>query len=193
MDTDKKYIVIANCDPYHSRFHYRGQRVLKYDMTSPIKWVCDDNYCEGYSYDEAKDILRDIVITLTDYSDNGGYYKNNVLIYQDNDESFRYDTMLYYIEEFDINSFKKEHYNSLVSAIKNYLETEEDMEYEINQALKNMDEYRCPLSMANETLYDAISDFIDDWKQDNEELANVYDVFEYLNIDVEELFFEVLK
>lgn len=193
MDTNKKYLVITNCDPYHSRFHYRGQRVLKYDMTSPIKWVYDDNYCEGYSYDEAKDILKDIVVALTDYSDNKGYYKDDVLIYQDNDESFRYDTMLYYIEEFDINSFKKEQYTSLVSSLKNYLETEEDMEYEINLALKNIDKCRCPLSMANESLYDIINDFIDNWKQDNEELTNVYDVFEYLNIDVEELFFEVLK
>lgn len=44
----------------------------------------------------------------------------------------------------------------------------EDYEERLQLALKRMDRMRCPLSFADQELYDDISNAIDDWCWDNE-------------------------
>lgn len=44
----------------------------------------------------------------------------------------------------------------------------EDYEKYLQLALKRMDKMRCPLRMADSALFDAISDAIDEWCDDNE-------------------------
>lgn len=45
----KTYRITASCNPYHAKFHYNGQRVLKRDEATPVKWVIED----GLTEDEA--------------------------------------------------------------------------------------------------------------------------------------------
>lgn len=45
----KTYRITASCNPYHAKFHYNGQRVLKRDGATPVKWVIED----GLTEDEA--------------------------------------------------------------------------------------------------------------------------------------------
>ena len=42
----KTYRITANCNPYHARLHYNGQRVLKRDGATPVKWVIEDGMTE---------------------------------------------------------------------------------------------------------------------------------------------------
>ena len=122
----KKYMVTGQCDPYNSRWHYNGQRVLANDMATPTKWVMDDAYSSGLTLEEAQDILDGYAHQLSDdvsYIDDewlaqmvdeakedeidldtswykgAGWYCGEVLIYQRGDESLRDDVMLYWIEE----------------------------------------------------------------------------------------------
>ena len=37
------FIIKATCDPYNARKHYNGQKVLQYDMATPVKWVMEDD------------------------------------------------------------------------------------------------------------------------------------------------------
>lgn len=49
----KKYIITANCNPYHAKFYYNGERVLRYNGCTPVEWVADDNFGDGFSSEEA--------------------------------------------------------------------------------------------------------------------------------------------
>lgn len=49
----KNYIIVASCDPYHAKFHWHGQRVLKYDGPTPVEWVAGEFDTE----EEAKSAL----------------------------------------------------------------------------------------------------------------------------------------
>lgn len=42
----KTYRISASCNPYHARFNYNGQRVLKRDGATPVKWVMEDGLTE---------------------------------------------------------------------------------------------------------------------------------------------------
>lgn len=55
----KKYMITCATDPYHASHcsRHRGQKILKYDGPTPIKWVHDDGYGYGYTLDEARKIL----------------------------------------------------------------------------------------------------------------------------------------
>ncbi len=69
MKTNKKlYMVIAQCDPYNARMNYNGQQVLRYDMTTPVEWVIDDNVGDGFSKDEALERLRVLAAESNDVS-----------------------------------------------------------------------------------------------------------------------------
>ena len=125
----KKYMITAACNSYNARTHYNGQRVLRYDMTTPIKWVMEDAYGDGLTLEEAQDILDSYANQLSDdtlYIDDewlaqmiaeakeydevdldtswykgAGWYCNEHLVYQRGDESLRDDVMLYWIEEME--------------------------------------------------------------------------------------------
>lgn len=125
----KKYMITAACNPYNAGTHYNGQRVLRYDMTTPIKWVMEDAYGDGLTLEEAQDILDSYANQLSDdtsYIDDewlaqmiaeakeydevdldtlwykgAGWYCNEHLVYQRGDESLRDDVMLYWIEEME--------------------------------------------------------------------------------------------
>lgn len=125
----RKYIITASCDPYNARFHYNDQRVLAHNGPTPIKWVDDDNYGDGYSFEEAMDILDRYANNLNDNTsfidddyiaqlrnevseDYGeeldaswykgeGWYEDQTLIYKRGDESLRDDTMTYCIEDIE--------------------------------------------------------------------------------------------
>lgn len=125
----KKYMITATCNPYNARTHYNSQRVLRYDMTTPIKWVMEDAYGDGLTLEQAQDILDSYADQLSDdtsyiddewlaqmvaeakeYSEvdldtswykGAGWYCNEHLVYQRGDESLRDDVMLYWIEEME--------------------------------------------------------------------------------------------
>ena len=124
----EKYIITGVCDPYNARFHFNeyNNKALKYDGATPVKWVVDDNYGEGYSLEEAFDILDSYANQLADnttyvddegiaemislakqYDDvdldtswyvGAGWYEDTTLVYRHGDESLRDDVMLYWIE-----------------------------------------------------------------------------------------------
>lgn len=124
-----KYIITAACNPYNARTHYNGERVLKMDMTTPVKWVCRDDYGSGYSLDEAMDILdsfanqlsddvsyiddewlKQLVAEAKEYDDidldtswykGEGWYANEYQVYKHGDMYLRDDVMDYAIEEMD--------------------------------------------------------------------------------------------
>lgn len=131
----KKYIITAACNPYNARTHYNGERVLRYDMTTPIKWVIDDFYGEGLSLEEAMDILDsfahqlgDDVRWMDDYNlaedvrffkeeenidldtswyKGEGWYRDEYQVYKRGDMCLRDDVMDYAIEEMD--DYKEEY------------------------------------------------------------------------------------
>ena len=124
--TNKLYRIVASCDPYNARFHYRDQEVIRYDMATPIEWVHDDNYGYGYTLEEAFDILDGYACDLGDnvcYEDDAsiedlraqfledtgeeldtswfkgsGWYEDNCQVYAHGDMFLRDDTMTYSVE-----------------------------------------------------------------------------------------------
>lgn len=66
MKTHKNYMITASCNPYHARFHYHGQKVLKRDGATPVEWVADDNFSEGFSEDEALERLWEMAFAETE-------------------------------------------------------------------------------------------------------------------------------
>ncbi|MBO7684874.1 MAG: hypothetical protein J6Y20_04900 [Lachnospiraceae bacterium] len=58
------YRIIARCDPYNARMHYNGQEVLKYDGTTPVAWVWDDDL----TLDEANDEIFGYACEQVGYS-----------------------------------------------------------------------------------------------------------------------------
>lgn len=125
----KKYIITAGCNPYNARTHYNGERVLKRDMTTPIKWVVDDFYGAGLSLEEAMNILDGYANQLSDdvrwiddtnladdvryfkeeegidldisWYKGEGWYANDCLVYKHGDMYLRDDVVDYAIEELD--------------------------------------------------------------------------------------------
>ena len=53
LTEEPKYMIVAMCDPYNARFHHHDERVIKYNMTTPVEWVINDGYGEGLSKAEA--------------------------------------------------------------------------------------------------------------------------------------------
>ena len=125
---ERNYRIVAICNPYHARFHYRGQEVLRYDVATPVEWVMEDDLTEA----EAHEILDSYACDLSDdvsyYDDDyhyetieylteeegmslieacqalvwyvgEGYYLDHSLYYKCGDDSLRDDVMLYRIEE----------------------------------------------------------------------------------------------
>lgn len=127
--TMKKYIITASCNPYNAHSHYNGQRVLRYDMTTPTLWVNDDDYGDGYSLEEAMDILDSYANQLNDdtsfcddewieqlrkevkedYGDDldtswyvgEGWYANNSLVYKRGDMYLQDDVVTYSIADIE--------------------------------------------------------------------------------------------
>lgn len=127
MENDnKKYMIVGMCNPYNARTHYHMERVLEYDMTTPTKWVVNDDYGYGLSYNDAINILASYaneIQSMTLYNDSfikelktesllydeifddswyegEGWYIDNQLVFKHGDTSIRDDVMLYRIEEF---------------------------------------------------------------------------------------------
>lgn len=146
------YRIVAACDPYNARFHHHNEQVLKYDGATPIEWVVDDSYGDGYTLEEAYDILDSYANQLNDdtcYEDDAsidemrreleeygeeadlswykgaGWYENNVLVYRHGYEYLRDDVVLYSIEEMEEQITYAT--NDVVKAVINaYLDTESD-------------------------------------------------------------------
>jgi hypothetical protein len=124
-----KKMVVAQCNPYNAKSHYNGQRVLDYDMTTPVKWVMDDDYGYGLSEEEAlakleayasedgyeyfdEESLAEYVKMVkegfevedvdTSWYEGRGYYdmENMYCAYSCGDHYYRHDTMFYSIEDF---------------------------------------------------------------------------------------------
>ena len=130
------YIITGQCDPYNARFHFNecNNQALVYDGATPVKWVVDDNYGDGYTLEEAQNMLDtyanmmsdDVVFNddswiqqiISDAKEDGeevdtkwykgeGWYCGECLMYQHGDDSLRDDAMLYRIEAMD----EVEHYD----------------------------------------------------------------------------------
>lgn len=127
----KKYIITGSCDPYNARFHFNGSnnQPLRYDMTTPVEWVVDDDYGRGYTLEEAYNILdgyanqmsddvsycddewiKQMVDEAKEYDDidldtswykGAGWYCGETLVYQHGDEYLRDDSMNYSIVAMD--------------------------------------------------------------------------------------------
>jgi hypothetical protein len=123
-----KFAIVAKCNPYHSKFYYLGERVLKYDGATPVEWVLqefdteDEALSELYkmaksergiierTYDgvleEIKDMddikdIRDYIDKFLEYGD-GLYYSNFDFLMAEGGDSFSYDVMTYSVEELPI-------------------------------------------------------------------------------------------
>lgn len=40
-------MIVALCNPYHSKYRYNGEEVLQYDGTTPVKWIIEDGLTES--------------------------------------------------------------------------------------------------------------------------------------------------
>ena len=68
--TDTKKMIVASCNPYNARTHYNGERVLEYDMTTPVKWVINDDYGFGLTDEEAHKVME----SYANAYDNAEYF-----------------------------------------------------------------------------------------------------------------------
>lgn len=124
-----KYKIIAKCDPYNASKHYHGQKVVKYDGTTPVAWVvaeCEEfeplkemlrkwclEECGGYE-EWDRDVVTERVHQycleglfeaaedmLAEYIKfgDGIYAENGVQVMAKGAESYSYDVMTYVIEE----------------------------------------------------------------------------------------------
>lgn len=58
----KTYNVLAICDPFHSKKHYRGEEVVRYTGTTPTKWIME----RALTLDEAFAVLDRYTFDLGD-------------------------------------------------------------------------------------------------------------------------------
>lgn len=126
----KKFRIVASCDPYNARFHYHRQEVIRYNGLTPVEWVMVDNlteeeaieelrtyafqdFCRGdYSYEddnsieELKKVLEEEGCTDADFSwyKGAGFYTENIAVWLEGENSYRYDVMYYSIEEYGENN-----------------------------------------------------------------------------------------
>ena len=76
MADTKKFMIVAHCNPYHANFQHNGERVLKYDSFTPIKWVHTDNYGNAFTYDEALKEMENMML----YDENCNYYDREYIL-----------------------------------------------------------------------------------------------------------------
>lgn len=124
-----KFAIVAKCNPYHAKFHYHGERVLKYDGATPVEWVLqefdteDEALSELYkmaksekgiverTYDDVLEEIKDMddIIDIRNHIDkfleyeDGLYHCDNFeFLMADGGDSYSYDTMTYSVEELPI-------------------------------------------------------------------------------------------
>ena len=124
----RNYRITACCDPYHARFHYHGQEVLRYDGITPTKWVVEDGLTEAEAYDWMTDAVanddrlwyydnefikewmtemvecdglteEEATEALSWYHTAGWYNEDHCLIYQYGDTHTHDAVMTYIVEE----------------------------------------------------------------------------------------------
>lgn len=78
----------------------------------------------------------------------------------------------------------QEHYNAAIDYVAENIDKDE-----YNIALKRIDQWRCPLNMANELLYWRISDLMGDYTLDND-LADDW-WWGAMGIDIEDIFWKI--
>lgn len=125
--SDRNHFIVARCDPYHARFHYNGQKVLKYDGATPVEWIQDDDFGDGYTIEKAKEAIWKLALdscddnwnhenddSIADFKaqileDHGedvemdwykgeGVYENNYPVILKGETSFQDDVMSYSVE-----------------------------------------------------------------------------------------------
>lgn len=67
----KRYIITAQCDPHNARFHHHGEKVLKRDGATPVKWVLID---EDMTEEEAAERLWKLALSE--------YFSSSNLVYE---------------------------------------------------------------------------------------------------------------
>lgn len=118
------WAIIAHCDPYNSKSHYHGERVVKFDGATPVSWLLKEfstkaeaierlekffkgDYQGEIDYYEsesaARKDLEDMGIEEPDttFWKGAGYYhtESKELIFRKGDESYSFDTLSYYIDQ----------------------------------------------------------------------------------------------
>ena len=55
----KKYIITCGSDPYHASRsrRYEGKTILKRNGATPVLWIHDDNFGDGFTLEEARKVL----------------------------------------------------------------------------------------------------------------------------------------
>lgn len=82
-----------------------------------------------------------------------------------------------------------ERYNNLLNYVADALS---DFDKHITIALNNMEEYRCSLSSASDTIVDVIEDAIRDYCDDNDIDYYEFDTYAEFEKDIEDIFFDAL-
>ena len=122
----KTYRIVAQCDPYHSRWQYNGNVVLRYEDGKPVEWLmkkglspkeahkelqrlakwdANINPERTYENDESIDAMRTMFPNASGISNDFSWYKgpgiyeNGRAIVLDSDTSFQEDCVKYLIEE----------------------------------------------------------------------------------------------
>lgn len=101
--TDTKKMIVASCNPYNARTHYNGERVLEYDMTTPVKWVINDGYGCGLTDDEAHKEMENYANAY----ESASYYDEESLADYENEvkEMYEYENDAPYEGDIDTSWF----------------------------------------------------------------------------------------
>lgn len=58
------YTIKVTCDPYNARTHYNGQKVIKFNGSTPVEWIAEEGF---QTMDEAKDALMRLAMRSSSY------------------------------------------------------------------------------------------------------------------------------
>lgn len=124
LTEEPKYMIIAKCDPYNSRFHYHGERVLKYDMTTPVVWVVNDGYGDGLPMANALYELE--MMAAVDFEDSVYYNEADLPKYvEEYKERYSAD------EEVDLSWFKGEGWYNPDSMYPRFITGDKSYRYDV--------------------------------------------------------------
>lgn len=92
---NKIYRITCTTDPFNASRTavYKDKEVIEWNGMTPTTWVHDDNFGEGYTINEAREILMDIA---REYRDRSGEPIDHKFF----EMSYRRDIWFYKIEEF---------------------------------------------------------------------------------------------
>lgn len=92
---EKKYMIIANCDPYNAHRHYNGQRVLRYTGTTPTAWVMEENLTKEEAHNLLNSYANEDLSVNLHYFESAEEIEELVRELDDDDEGAVVDTSFF--------------------------------------------------------------------------------------------------